>query len=265
VQHIELLWTGSQHLTFESKGRKGKSVSRRTHCLAWLSEALRLKTVEVHIQESAKSMKRRPNEPRGCARYLEYHTRLQPNCRQFRALRHLQGLDYLHTLRGLDQIDFFDYDMWKAHKQIQQVRDWSFVQDVNNSVRRPKQALESEQSELRNLAPLTSSRYRLSEENWVLLEKMLECPPPVLYFPDMQDSVSAADIAQRRGLPQEDLVPVATDVIIIEDSDDEVIAEANDEASNETDSESDDEITDFNGNDSDDDVSMVDAPSPGVF
>lgn len=210
-------------------------------------------------------MRRRVNEPRGCARYLEYRTRLQPNCRQFRALRHLQGLDYLHTLRGLDQIDFFDYDMWTTRKQIQQVRDWSFVQDVNNSVRRPKQALESEQSERRNLASLTGSRYRLSEENWVLLENMLEGRPPMPYFPGMQDPVSAADIAQRRGLPQEDLVPVATDVIVIEDSADEVIAEANDEVSNETNSESDVEIYDVNSNDSDDDVSMVDAPSPELF
>lgn len=99
----------------------------------------------------------------------------------------------------------------------------------------------------------------------MLLENMLEGRPQVPYFPDVHSSVSAADIAQRRGLPQENMVPVATDVIVIEDSDDEVIPEANDEASNGTNGGSDVEITDVNGNDSDDDVSMTDAPHPGVF
>ncbi|CAG1987089.1 unnamed protein product [Fusarium graminearum] len=152
-QHIELLWMGSQRLTYELD-EKGKYTSRRTHDLAYLPAASRLKTIAVHIPESSKSYMRRKHEPPKIIEYLEEITRDQPNYRLFRELRSLQGLDYVCCLRGLREVTFWDYDRWLNEEAKMPVRDWTFVRDINDCVRREKSHNNEHFSQIRYLAPV---------------------------------------------------------------------------------------------------------------
>lgn len=170
-------------------------------------------------------MTRRPYDSTGAVRYMEYRTRYQPNCRMLRSLRHLQGLDYLHTLRGLEKIDFLDYDLWTAARELTQVRDWTFVMDVNNSVRRPKQPDDKEMSQVRNLHPLVQG-FTISEENWTVLEDMMEGRPLVPHFPPMHDPQVAAGFQRALNVPEEGMVPVATETIVIDDDGDTSMTDA---------------------------------------
>lgn len=144
---------------------------------------------------------RRRHEPRGVIGYMASRTYEQPNFRLYRSLRHLQGLDYLHTLRGLRDIDFFDFDRWLECKQIVQVRDWTFVQDVKNSVSRDKSLHDKQISQIRNLAP-NFPGHTISEEAWQALESVMK---------EEQDQLAARP-------PSNGHVPVGLQPIVIEDS-----------------------------------------------
>lgn len=170
MQHISLLFCGSQFLTYQ-KNPRGKYVSRRTQPLMWLPEAKRLKTITVFLQESSRM--RRTHEPRGAIRYLEEKTRCQPNYRMFRNLRTLQGLGYFRCLRGMDSISFFDYDKWLTSKEKALVRDSTFSLDILTTVRLPKEEVDFNKSRLRNLAPLIR-RYDAPEEVWRSLQAVCQ-------------------------------------------------------------------------------------------
>ncbi|KAG7411937.1 Halomucin [Fusarium oxysporum f. sp. rapae] len=197
LQHIELLWMGSQKLTYRID-QKGKYTSRRTHDLAYLPEACRLKTVAIHLPESSEPYMRRKHEPPQIVEFLTKKTRFQPNFRRFRALRTLQGVDYLYCLRGVREITFFDYDQWHTNDAKMPVRDWTFVRDINESVRREKSANDEHFSQLRYLAPLLiQPSVELAE--W--LEEILNpepqrmgllSPPPDMY-PQPQAALEQAN------------------------------------------------------------------------
>ncbi|KAK7428340.1 hypothetical protein QQZ08_005097 [Neonectria magnoliae] len=197
IQDIEILWTGSQQLTYQPNIR-GKFRSRRTVPLTWLGEASRLKTLIVHVQESSPSYIRRKHEPRGIIRYMRDKTEQQPNFRLFRSLRTLQGLDYINMLRGMETVSFFDYDKWIENKVKAPVRDFTFVMDVNNAVRRPKSDRDLKRSKFRNLALLIPD-YRPRAEDRLALEKAIErkvpsgeplTPPPEPDLSGTEDSQS---------------------------------------------------------------------------
>lgn len=147
-----MLFVGSQALIYKRDAR-GRYTSRRSHPLAWFSEARRLKSIAVHIPESSRHYMRRRHEPPHIVEYMADKTARQPNYRRFRALRTIQGLDYLHVLRGLNGITFWDYDKWLAIGCKVPVRDWTFVSDLNNVVRRDKAAEDMRYCRLRRLAP----------------------------------------------------------------------------------------------------------------
>ncbi|KAF4418633.1 hypothetical protein FACUT_11748 [Fusarium acutatum] len=197
LQHIELLWMGSQRLTYRVD-LKGKYTSRRTHDLAYLPEACRLKTVAIHLPESSKQYMRRKHEPPQIVEFLAQKTASQPNFRRFRALRTLQGADYLYCLRGVREVTFFDYEIWRDDGMKMPVRDWTFVRDINESVRRKKSANEEHFSQLRYLAPLL---IRPSAELARQLEEIVNpepqrmgllSPPPDIY-PQLQAALNQAD------------------------------------------------------------------------
>ncbi|KAI1047501.1 hypothetical protein LB505_012397 [Fusarium chuoi] len=196
LQHIELLWMGSQKLTFMID-QKGKYVSRRTHDLAYLPEACRLKTVAIHLPESSMEYMRRKHEPPQIVQFLAQKTRSQPNFRRFRALRTLQGVDYLYCLRGIREMAFFDYDESRRQPPKMPVRDWTFVRDINESVRREKSANDEHFSQLRYLAPLL---IQPSVELAMQLEEIVNPPqrlglmsPPPDMYPQMQAALDQAD------------------------------------------------------------------------
>ncbi|KAL6804022.1 hypothetical protein J3E68DRAFT_434359 [Trichoderma sp. SZMC 28012] len=168
LQHIQIFWQGSQHLTFEINDR-GKYTSRRTFALVWLPEAIRLKTLGVYVQESNEEYMRRQHEPRGIVEHMKCKMQIHPNFRGFRSLRTIQGMDYVYNLRGLDQAEFWDFDRWLHTKERKRpVRDWHFIKDVNNSVRRPKEAADRYKSQLRNLFPSLNS-FEPSDADWEIL------------------------------------------------------------------------------------------------
>lgn len=128
-----------------------------------------MKKIKIHTPESSFPYMRRGHETRGVIRYLKDKTEDQPNFRRNRALRTLQGLDYLHALRGLKGIEFFDYDIWTEHRIMRVVRDWTFMLDLRRVVMRPKSDYERQMSQLRNLAPLVGGHIA-SNELWRAIE-----------------------------------------------------------------------------------------------
>ncbi|KAF7531497.1 hypothetical protein G7Z17_g13723 [Cylindrodendrum hubeiense] len=197
---IEILWTGSQELSYQPNGR-GKYRSRRTVPLTWLGEASRLKNLVVHVQESGPSYMRRKHEPRGIIRYVTDKTEEQPNLRPFRSLRTLQGLDYVHMLRGMEMVSFFDYDQWIEKRAKHPVQDFTFVMDVNNAVRRPKTAANLRLSRFSCLAPLIDN-YRPPEADRIAMDKAINrrvafgappSPPPDHHHVPYQPSTIVVD------------------------------------------------------------------------
>ena len=118
-----MLWSGSQWLTYPQSlsspassssivansssilgpngnggaaaaAARAKVVSRRTHNLLWLPEAIRLKTLAVHIRETSTSYTRRKREPAALTEHCAGLTEGQPNFRLTRSLRGLRGLDH---------------------------------------------------------------------------------------------------------------------------------------------------------------------------
>ncbi|KAF4989337.1 hypothetical protein FGRMN_9179 [Fusarium graminum] len=176
LQHIEILWIGSQRLTYEID-EKNKYTSRRTHDLAFLPAARRLKTIAIHLSESAVSYMRRKHEPPQIVQYMVEKTANQPNFRRNRALRTLQGVDYLYCLRGVSQVTLWDYDKYHNTKHKVPVRDWTFVRDINESVRREKDQHEAHLSQLRYLAPMLGG-LRPSSALAELLEAVINPPAP---------------------------------------------------------------------------------------
>ncbi|GKT98145.1 hypothetical protein FLAG1_04672 [Fusarium langsethiae] len=195
--HIELLWMGSQSLTYEID-EKGKYTSRRTHDLAYLPAACRLKTMAVHIPESSREYMRRKHEPRQIIEYMEELTQEQPNYRPYRALRTLQGLDYVYCLRGLREVTFWDYDKWRKDEAKMPIRDWTFVRDINDCVRRGKSHHNKHFSQIRYLAPIMDG-CRPSAALSARIETFVNppprqptgllSPPPDGLYPQLQTSV----------------------------------------------------------------------------
>lgn len=166
---------GSQKLTYEID-QKHKYTSRRTHDLALLTEARRLKTIAIYLPESSEPYMRRRHEPPQIIAHMANKTKLQPNFRKARALRTLQGVDYFYCLRGVQEITFWDYDKCTAGQKVP-VRDWTFVRDINESVRREKTHDDAHFSELRYLAPILDD-LRPSTNLARILEAVVNPPSP---------------------------------------------------------------------------------------
>ena len=119
-------------------------------------------------------------------------TSIQPNFRQFRALRQLQGIDYLMSLRGVQEITFYDFDHWLREGKKIQVRDFTFIQDVLNSVCRDKEDDKAILSQWRRLAP-TVGGFTPNEAVWQALERALDGGVPAReQFPLPDDRVPMA-------------------------------------------------------------------------
>ncbi|ROT42502.1 hypothetical protein SODALDRAFT_391687 [Sodiomyces alkalinus F11] len=114
IQHVELLWVGSQFLCFQGQRKNPNSplryVSKRAWDLRHLGEMPSLKYLVVHINETGTDYMRRSHEPK---RYLEDQAQLtkgQPNARKTRSMRSIQGIDYILQLRGMSKVIFYDFE-----------------------------------------------------------------------------------------------------------------------------------------------------------
>ncbi|KAI0864564.1 hypothetical protein F4860DRAFT_510896 [Xylaria cubensis] len=164
--HVELMWQGA--LT----PRQDKGVSLRKQPLAWFMHTSRLRTLIIHINESARLYMRRPYEMMEKSDYFkdfagdEYNeddldifgmevrrTDCQPNYRKTRSLRTVQGMDFIYQLRGMKWVRFYDTNAQNPRRKI---RDWSFLQDINNMVRRKKSDSMVLKTEIENLPALTT-------------------------------------------------------------------------------------------------------------
>ncbi|KAI1118224.1 hypothetical protein F5Y14DRAFT_438653 [Nemania sp. NC0429] len=163
--NIELMWHGA--LT----PRQDKGVSLRKQPLHWFMHTKRLRTLVVHINESAKWRIRRPYEMLDRGDFYEdftigqddeedeedmdifalesRRTDTHPNYRKNRSLRTVQGMDFIYGLRGMKWVHFYDTNADRA------IRDWSFSQDINNVVKRDKTQSATLKAEIDNLRPLT--------------------------------------------------------------------------------------------------------------
>lgn len=130
----------------------------------------RLRTLVVHINESAKWRMRRPyemldrsdyNEDWAGSEYEEAdeesmgifgvemrRTDSQPNYRKYRSMRTVQGMDFIYQLRGMKWVRFYDTNADRV------IRDWSFTQDISNVVKRRKTDSATLKAEIDNLLPL---------------------------------------------------------------------------------------------------------------
>ncbi|KAL1840893.1 hypothetical protein VTJ49DRAFT_7635 [Mycothermus thermophilus] len=155
IQHIELLWTGNQRLTCPPDERRKTPASRRTYPLSWLCEMPCLRTLVVHVNETAKNYVRRRYQNPTVKSQLDAKSSGQPNQRMTRSLRCLQGLDYVWQLRGLDMVKFYDFNQvlkTPGHPDIRHpVADWSFTEGVQRMVTMDKTANRKERCELERL------------------------------------------------------------------------------------------------------------------
>lgn len=134
IQHIELTWLGSQYLTTKiPRGKTKRPYSIRTSALYWLQQSPRLRTLVVHINETAKMHMRRAYEATPLVEFMDSKTRGQPNRRKTRSMRTVQAMDCVYQLRGMDFIRFYDLEQSADTGERTHIRDWSFLEDVNNT------------------------------------------------------------------------------------------------------------------------------------
>jgi hypothetical protein len=177
LQHLELFLCGNAYLSAPADARGRPPFSRRTYPLSWFADMYRLKTLVIHINESGKMYVRRGYENPTMKQLLEAKTAGQPNIRMTRALRCVQGLDYIYQLRGMEWIRFYDFNKaLKAGRSLrEQVRDWSFVEDITNVCTLPKPPKRQENSELERLEPLLpggDGQWAPSDDDWKLAKSV---------------------------------------------------------------------------------------------
>ncbi|KAK4457035.1 hypothetical protein QBC42DRAFT_146837, partial [Cladorrhinum samala] len=185
IQHVELTFTGNQYLTVKVReGEKRIPFSFRTYALLSFVDMHRLKTLVVHVNETGKNYIRRRYEPEPLKELMARKTAGQPNQRLTRALRNLQGIDYLYQLRGLEWIRFYDlYKEIKLREVRPIVQDWSFIEDITRTSTNPKVPSRFESSKLENLRPLLRARldanddadgpaWQPSEDDWRLVKSV---------------------------------------------------------------------------------------------
>ncbi|KAI5866309.1 hypothetical protein GGS23DRAFT_617373 [Durotheca rogersii] len=177
-------------------------VAPRTRGLTWLARARRLRTLVVHIDERASKRMRRSYEmPPHEDREQDYvsqdrgrespggegeadvfglmmrRTATQANCRKFRSMRTVHGIDYVYQLRGMQWVRFEERDRKEARPR-QAIRDWSFLRDVNTVVTIPKPPGRARRCELENLTPLSGlAGWRPTDEDWRLVKMFYDETP----------------------------------------------------------------------------------------
>ncbi|KAL2208139.1 hypothetical protein CC79DRAFT_811233 [Sarocladium strictum] len=151
------------------KTKNGKYTSKRTQPLQRLPQAIRLRTIDLYLHESAKGYMRRGHEPRAVIRYMKDITHRQPSMRLMRSLQTIQGMDCFQCLRGLDHIRAWDF---LKDGTFQLVRDLTFLSNLNRTVITKPQVQDDVNRRIRNLA-LSPSDYQPTPEDFAIVEMAL--------------------------------------------------------------------------------------------
>ena len=174
LQHVELLMVGSSYLTRE-RDRKNKANPLRTLPLLFLPTMHRLRALVVHLRESCASYRRRKYETKAIVQFQARFSEDHPNYRMKRDLRKLHGLDRIQMLRGLRWVRFYDLDHAAKGAARIDVRDSSFLRDMNEVCTAEKSKEWQIHETLRGLAPLlpkndSSPAYTPTDDEWTMVE-----------------------------------------------------------------------------------------------
>lgn len=153
----------------------------------------RLETLVIFIDESSKSVIRRPWEPKDQKSYVRKMTEGQPNaryvaiflgspkvadsiCRMTRALRASRNWDAFHQLRGLDYIKLYDWAKFAVCFDRKQslVRDESAVLDLlrtGTMEKTPQRARASQLHRLAALFPRYDSKWKPTNKTYDILTR----------------------------------------------------------------------------------------------
>jgi hypothetical protein len=165
IQHVDLTWIGSR------MGKDGKD-NARTRPLQHLFNLPRLISFTIHLDESRE---RRKYEGDVLKAKGIYATEQHDNMRRLRALRTLQGLDYILQLRGLKSIDAWDYSSKQERKPIV---DQNFLNEIRKLVTRRQFRRFSRAGLLNNLAPFLTADWSPSSKDQKTCRYFFD-PPPV--------------------------------------------------------------------------------------
>ncbi|KAI8626443.1 hypothetical protein F5Y19DRAFT_446565 [Xylariaceae sp. FL1651] len=184
--NMEIMWHAAR------TPRQPDKISLRKLPLAWLMKTSRLQTLVIHINESEKSYMRRAYEMQHEEDYYKdfanedefledeldlfgmevRRTDIQPNYRKYRSLRTVQGMDFVYQLRGMKWVRFYDSNAGGSRTMV---KDWSFVQDVNNQVTMKKSDSMALRTEIENLQPLTGLEdFEPSDEIMELVKRLYD-------------------------------------------------------------------------------------------
>ncbi|KAI1410501.1 hypothetical protein F5Y13DRAFT_202295 [Hypoxylon sp. FL1857] len=104
-------------------------------------------------------------------------TAKQPQFRRYRSMRTVQGMDYIYQLRGMKWVRFKERD---GTQHRQEIRDWSFLKDINTVVTIPKQRQLALESELENLQPLAGLEDWIPSDQDIQIIKTFYDESPIL-------------------------------------------------------------------------------------
>lgn len=155
MQKVQLWWKGARsrlppHVN-DVKDKARDKYDTRVLPLVVFSVMVRLRSLEIYLDESSKNARRRAGEPDWVQRPLMDKSQHQPNNRNHRDLRKLHGLDYIYQLRGLKKVQVYDYH---SDNRKEKIIDTSFLADLQAQVMDDKNKYWGHRSQLQNLNPL---------------------------------------------------------------------------------------------------------------
>lgn len=108
---------------------------------------------------------RRAYEATRLVEFMDLKTRGQPNQRKTRSMRTVQAMDCVYQLRGMDFIRFYNLEQSADSGERTHIRDWSFLEDVNNTGCMEKVPIRLAASQLEVLPPLVPGPQSLAGWN----------------------------------------------------------------------------------------------------
>lgn len=144
VKRVSLTWIGARMPAKYSD-------SIRTKPLHVFPKLIGLTHIDIYLDESSLGRERRKYEGKRVKQVLRVATDVQLNNRPKRALRTIQGMDYVYALRGIKEANIFDYG---PEGQVNEpVLDTHFVDDLRAQIYQSKRRGDRVEAQWENLDP----------------------------------------------------------------------------------------------------------------